>query len=338
VKVSYVLRPHGGENVYLRTFLMQPKNTIDVVYIGGSTCLTNWIPMEAYGYYGFTSFNYGASNMPPQLYKYNIIEALKTQNPDVLVLDITNFGFPELLLLEAAVSYVTDSMRYSFNRISAVHNGMPEGHSRLSYHFDIAKHHSLIENVFSKNNWKYAFNIPDDNTKYYGGFRPVIAYEEIERTDNSSITEEQQFSEDMLRIYNDLVYFCSRLDASVLFVVAPIDETENQRREFNFAKRIAEGQGITFFNINDIINNIGIDAITDFYNNRHMQIYGAEKYTRWLAKYLVDNNNLADRRGDPGYVDWETVYELWEPEKARIEQGVFALMPKGAQDTLSKIK
>jgi hypothetical protein len=333
-KISYAIRPHGGDHVYIRTFLMQPANTIDVVYIGASTCLTNWIPMEAYGSHGFTSFNFGSSNMPPQLFKYNTIEVLKNQEPEVLIYDITPFGFSEILSQEASIRYVTDNIRYSVNRFLAIQNGVPAEHNKLYYHFDIAKYHSQVANLFKKDNWKYAFNIPDDNTKYFGGFRPVIRYGEIERINVSSIIEEQPFDDEMRLIYHNFVKYCADLEPNVIFIVAPIDETEEQRKNFNYARKIAYENGISFLSINDQFDEIGLDVKTDFYDKRHMNIFGAKKYTEWLGAYLMEMYELADRSENPGCADWDTVYELWLPKKAEIEQGVFDLMPENIQDAM----
>ena len=63
-----------------------------------------------------------------------------------------------------------------------------------------------------------------------------------------------------------------------------------------------------------------MDFQTDFYDyGGHANAIGAEKYTAFLGKYLSENYEFEDKRGQEGYEDWDESYELWtgEMEKAK---------------------
>ena len=345
IKISYVLRPNDGDFVYIKTYGMQPKNSIDMVYFGGSSVLTYWIPMEAYQQYGFTSFNFANSTMPAQLEKYCIIEALKNQSPELLVVDVRPFEYAENLFGdpqhmymfdEARIRGFVDCFRYSFNRTMAIKNGVPKENGRIDYYFDISKYHTNFAALLNENNWKYAFGMLDDDTKKFGGFRPVIRYGEIERIDISDIAEEQPFSETLDPIYLDLVNYCADFAMNVMFIVPPYAESEEHRQKHNYMRRIAEENGIKFIDCNDIFDEIGMNAQTDFYDVNHLQIFGAQKYTKWLGQYLKKTYGLPDRRGESKYADWDMAYELWIPKLHEIEQGVLAKMPEEIQAKIMK--
>lgn len=348
IHVSYALRPHESSFLHIQTYGMQPKDSIDVVYFGGSSCFTYWAPMEAWAQYGFTSFNFANNTMPAQLEKYCLIEALKKQSPKLLVVDVRPFEYaedfkdnnpknPMLMFDDAPIRNFSDSFRYSFNRFQMIENGIPKENDRMNYHFDIAKYHTNLTALLAKNNWKYAFNRPDDNSKNFGGFDFCILHDVIERTDNRNIMEELPLSDTLDPIYLDLVNYCTSLDTNVLFIVPPYAESEENHRKHNYMGRVAEENGITFLDCNDIFDEIGLDVQTDFYNGNHTEIFGAKKYTKWLGQYMQNAFGLPDRRGESKYAEWDAAYDIWVTKSSEAEQAVLALMPEDIQAKILEI-
>lgn len=93
IGTSYVLRPAGPEEISTKSFLCREKNTLDVLYIGGSVCIVNWMPYEAWKEQGLVSFAYGKST----LYSMNVLpmvkEAMKYQSPKLLIIDLRPFQY-----------------------------------------------------------------------------------------------------------------------------------------------------------------------------------------------------------------------------------------------------
>lgn len=56
---------------------------------------------------------------------------------------------------------------------------------------------------------------------------------------------------------------------------------------------------------------MGLDWQHDFYNSKHVNYVGAEKYTDYLVKYINENYELPDRRGDERYKSWEKAYDKY---------------------------
>ncbi|WP_240516399.1 hypothetical protein [Brachyspira sp. G79] len=48
-----------------------------------------------------------------------------------------------------------------------------------------------------------------------------------------------------------------------------------------------------------------MDFSKDFNDPNHLNYKGSAKFTRYLGKYLKENYDLPDRRGDPKYYSWE---------------------------------
>ena len=50
---------------------------------------------------------------------------------------------------------------------------------------------------------------------------------------------------------------------------------------------------------------MGISFLQDFSDKSHLNHGGAKKYTEYLGKWLNENYDIPDRRGQSGYESWE---------------------------------
>ena len=60
------------------------------------------------------------------------------------------------------------------------------------------------------------------------------------------------------------------------------------------------------------LEEFGFDSGSDYWNNGHWNILGAEKITAWLAPKLQSTYDLPDHRGDEAYSAWEEKIKSWE--------------------------
>lgn len=66
------------------------EDTVQVFFMGSSHMYHGVSPMRLYEQYGLTSFILGAEGMPMAVSYYTLKDALKTQNPEVVVLDVSS--------------------------------------------------------------------------------------------------------------------------------------------------------------------------------------------------------------------------------------------------------
>lgn len=75
---TYILRNKNEANIVL-PFYDEPKNTLDVIFIGSSHVMCSVYPMELYDRYGIASYVFASSaQLLPQSY-YQLKEALRYQ-------------------------------------------------------------------------------------------------------------------------------------------------------------------------------------------------------------------------------------------------------------------
>lgn len=332
IGVSYALRPLGAEEISFKSFYAEDKKTLDVVYIGGSVCVVDWMPYTAWSEQGITSYALGKST----LYSFNVLplvkEALTRQSPELLIIDLRPFEYTgterevykyNFLRLASAMPATSP------NRLKILQNGLKysvdldETDTALSFYIDLIRYHSLWEDV-NLLSLEYALpGLYSNNTK---GFVFISKYMRIELNDNSDDKEETPCPAVTEEDLNELMAFLKGKGLDALFVVAPYKESAEQREQYNYLAKKITDNGFQYLNSNDYYREMGIDGTREFYNEDHPNIFGAEKYTAFLSQYIDQLYDLPDRRGDEKYAKWEEGYGNWIDQSDKVKEEVEELI------------
>ena len=74
----------------LRYFIGEEENSVDLLVLGTSHSSRGILPMEMYELYGIKSYNLSTSVQPIEVTYYILQEAIKTQNPNVVIWDVSS--------------------------------------------------------------------------------------------------------------------------------------------------------------------------------------------------------------------------------------------------------
>lgn len=329
--ITYVLRPNDDIKRRFTGFYYQKSNSIDMIFIGSSSVMPYWASPLAWHEYGFTSWPLSTNTQETKAEKLLLQEALKTQHPKVVIFEARRFAYgvgnfdadPQY---DAWVRNVTDNLKYSFNKIKAVNLLVDDISIRYRYYFDIMKYHSQWKKLNQINWGCWDF----ERFNEYGGhfISPNVANQELDWHDFHKILDTMSIMEEQEIILRDLLDYCKEKNITALFTVNPfVAITEEDQKKYNYIEKIITDEyGYNFINFNNLYDEIGVDFDFDFYNAKHMNVRGAEKFTRYLADYLVKNYELEDKRGGTSYSDeWDAMYESW---KANADQAIATIEQK----------
>ena len=302
--------PLDSEHVW-GEYYEQPAGTIDGVYFGTSITQRGWISPYAYKKDGLTIYNLATASQPIVLTKYLMEEAQKTQDIKLFVIDIRDASKSSDVIKDAAIRRVTDTVKDSPNRVRMVRGALDfasRGENTidtkdLSYFIKIMKYHGR---------WNGHMMGESEGVTYYKGFAFFEPTEFRIRTvdDNGSTEDTLEMAEETEEVITDLLDYCDTLDAQVLFVAAPLVETLEEQSRVNAAQKMIEERGYTVLNFfhQDMRDIIGVDYDTFFYNDSHMNYFGATSYTDYVSSYIREHYDLPDRREDPGCSSWDESY------------------------------
>lgn len=299
----------------------EKKKSLDMIYIGSSSCYRYWQPLTAWEEEGFTSYDFGTSALAPQVIKYYIEEVRKTQKPSLYVIDVRPFQYGDepapygatFMHSEPVIRRSTGSFNYSINQINMINTCVKDPTERLSYYFDFIKYHSNVDQAFDDvasflkgENQDLIDYTTNKKTHHYKGhlIAGKISPEPLVFQDFSSIKEETPLPDELNTIYLDLLRYIKKLNVPTLFIVCPYIQQESHKMRYNYMARIANENGIGFLNVHDEYEKTLIDFESDLYDENHVNVVGAEKYTKYLVNYLKEHYDLPDKRTNDSYISW----------------------------------
>lgn len=287
-------------------YYAEQENSLDVLFVGSSHMMCGIYPMELYHQYGIASYDFTSSALVlPQAY-YQVVEALKTQTPKVLVLDISGVAYNDTKVGSPEYVHVQfDNMKWSLNKIEAIHDLIEDPSDRLEYYFPLLKFHTR---------WK---ELQPEDFQPITGVSKGARFSEtvletvggIEIMPEDFVTPIAEYSETYLR---KILNYCRDQDVSVVLLNLPALPSKTSQGTYNAVFAIAEEYGVSYLNLLHHLDAIGFDFTTDLRDTSHCNRSGAEKVTLYVGNYLKEHYELPDRRDDPEYAPtWDAAYEAY---------------------------
>ncbi len=299
---SIVFKVLWLEKANVGYFYDEPKNSIDVVYVGSSNVLAHYNAPLAYDLHGFTVSLLATNAQPFSAIKYLLEESKKYQNPELYVIDIARVGDEFSEDKEGYQRNVIDSLKNSKNRIDAI-NGMLKytdlkKEDYINYYFSFLLYHNKWKNI-SK------INIVGNETLYKGYLFDEGTYKVEKQNEYQWNNEKTRLKQENKEILEDLLDYIKANKLNVLFVV-PSRVFKNVG-SINCAISIIQENGFDVINFNTL-EDFKVDYSKDFYNSAHLNVWGATKYTKYFSEYLKKYYDLPDHRNDELYNSWENEY------------------------------
>lgn len=294
----------------------EPENTLDVVTIGASTIHRYWDPLRAWKTYGFTSYNYAVSAMSSSTYLAGLKDALKTQSPELVIVEARLFTRKDMEAENTvAARHLLDCLDYDFSRLQAVKYHCDtvgvSWENAIDLYIDLIYYHDNYEALKSRKNWKYADNKADPEDSVNKGYFPNNDVDIFEDPSANLTDAHADLAPQAERYLRDILQYCRDKNVRLLLVATPVVITKTEAKRFAQIGRIAAEYGVPFLDTNLYYEEMGIDFTQDFSDAHHTSVLGADKFTDFLAGYLVKNYDLPDHREDPVYDRWDTAYESY---------------------------
>lgn len=320
--------PWGAYNI--KTFYEQKKCSVDLLVLGSSHAYINIDPGTLWDGYGVAAYDLGAGSQPLWSTYYYLREALKTQRPKLVVLDV----FMAVELTEKSQAY-TDAataawsilgMRHSGNRLEAVRlSTVPE--RRTSYFLGWGEYHNRTRYLTREDFLKNRGDVWYDSWKGSYLSRAVTAcvWPEDIRTEERTPLEPK--TEAHLR---KIIELTQAEGIPLLLIVVPYPAVSSFAQSvYNTVSDIAAEYGVSFVDFNRDFAALEMDPAVEYYDAHHMNVLGSRKFTEKLGALLAERYGLPDRRGDPAYQSWEDNARYVEAyaRDMQMSRGVFEDAP-----------
>lgn len=274
----------GMENINANGILGEKENTIDVLVVGDSEAYASIIPMKIWKEYGFTVYDCSSSEQTLVQSIQYVQEALKNQNPKIIILEANNI-------------YRTESMENTLYEIAGKILPIIQYHNRWK---------SLTGNdLVNTPNYTYT-----DNLKGYQYKTEVF---EADSSNYMTYTEDLNPIPRSNKIYVKMINeYCKK--NNIKFIIMSMPSTRNWKyANHNAVKAFAKQEHIEFVDCNMEKDKINIDWKNDTRDGGdHLNFKGAKKVTAYIGNYLKNLNILEDHRQDEKYSSWNEGLNQYE--------------------------
>ncbi len=299
----------------------------DVIFIGDCEVYENFSPITLWEEYGITSYIRGSAQQLIWQSYYLMEETFKYEKPKVVVFNVLamEYGDPASTgrssQREAYNRMTLDGMRWSSSKWNSIQASMTEEEKEKNamwmYLFPLLRYHDRWSDL-SAEDFQYIFQrdqLSDNGYLMQVGVKPV----EGEHMEKPLV--DYTFSENCYNYLDKMRLLCEENGAQLVLIKAPSlspvwwDQWDAQIEAY------AAEHDLLYINFLDYQEEIGIDWSTDTYDTGlHLNVYGAEKLSRFFGEILVQECGLEDHRNDPAYSTvWEEKTRTYYDRKAALE-------------------
>lgn len=323
---KYMVGKHQ-EGALIAEYYDNAKNN-DVIFIGDCEVYENFSPITLWEEYGIPSYIRGSAQQMIWQSYYLMEETFRYETPKVMVFNVLSMKYdtPESTgkqsQREAYNRMTLDGMRWSSSKWNSIQASMTEEEkswqAEFSYIFPLLRYHDRWSQL-EKQDFTYWFNRPEVSDNGYlmqTGVKPFTD-EHAERP-----LADYTLGENSWYYLDKMTKLCKEKGTQLVLIKAPAlspvwwDEWDAQ------VEKYAKENDLLYINMLDHQEEIGIDWSTDTYDTGlHLNVYGAEKASRWFGKILQEQCGVTDRRNDAELSDiWAKKVATYK-ERKEIKEG-----------------
>lgn len=292
----------------VKNFYDLDKNSIDVFAVGSSHIIKGFSSLELYKNYGISAYGLGTEQQSLMNSYAWVKESLKTQNEKVVLLE-AHMLFEETP--EPQNRKGMDNMKLSFNKIECAYYDSIQRNSFENFAsliFPVLRFHSRWNEVLAGENEN---TVQPVNYRGYSLSNEVCGNQDYVTLDES-VTSEREFFWDYEKLLVKFINYCKNNNLNLIIYKSPDMDWDMER--YNAVKRVADANDIPYidFNLESLSKEIDFLYAADCELLNHLNIYGAQKVTNYLGKYIKEHYDILDRRNDPNYDYLDEQLEQYE--------------------------
>lgn len=300
----------------IRGMYEQPRGSVEVVALGGSTLLDGFSPMRLYDKHGISSYNCCSFNQSPLISYWLLKEMLRLQGDSIslVVFDATALAREtKKLSMSSYAERVSNQMPLSPVKIGFTRDMARElsGATWLEYLVPVLRFHSrwpsLNEDDFESLTTKtYSTFGHGQRTQAASNLTNGTAGKYTD-SKNQAITAEYSFSKKKLaavwnkkslEYFDKIIDLCRENDIDILMMKTAWSKWGD--KEHDSISLLAKRRDIPFVDLSepDIWKSCGMSYDTDYKDEKHPNVLGSLKISDWLGDYLEEHYDLRDVRED----------------------------------------
>lgn len=301
--INNIFKVKYSDGIYdLTKFYELENETIDVLILGSSHAFENFNTGTLWDEYGMASYILGGSIQPLWNTYYYLKEALKTQTPELIILEGYLTTYSSEFIDDSRIIKNNYGLKWSFDKINSIKSSSPK--ERWSEFFlEYIQYHTRYAELCMEDFLENQGNKLYDDWK---GFGCNMSTAPLKSTNVCDIIERTALYEKTEKYYRATIELAQKNNIPIIVVISPYAGiSKHEQCLYNTAGDIAAEYNVPFINCNLLVDKMGIDYDVDAADISHLNYRGNQKFSKYIGKYLKDNFKISNRIGDTRYDTWQ---------------------------------
>ena len=294
----------------------------DVLFVGDCEIFESFIPAILWEEYGISAYLRGGAQQLVWHSYYMLEDTLRYETPKAVVFNVYAlcYGEPQK---EAYNRMALDGMEWSGVKAEAIKASMTEEEDFLSYVFPFLRFHSRWSELTAEDftyAWREKPAVSDSGYLMQTGIKPV----DPDNVFTPTPLVDPDLPATAMDYLDRMRTLCAEKGIELILIKAPTnfwryhwyDEWESQITDY------AKEHDLAYYNLIPKSDEIGLDMTTDTYDaGAHLNVYGAEKLTRYFGAILRDTHEIPDQRTNShASAVWQARVDAYYARKAQMEK------------------
>lgn len=302
-----ILRPaHTDYGSTWSAYLSEPKDSIDVLFLGSSYAYCDWNPGCMYAGSGLTGYVMGGSEQVPAITYWYLKEALRTQSPSVVVMEATSLFFDRYQnYTQINLGY----MPWGMNRVRAILECAEED-KKLGLFWDLYFYHDRWKELGLVDIKKAIFPPGWDHLKGHTAVDQVFA-ETADGPFLSGMRQTEEVYEQNIADFARIAALCAQEGIDLIVTINPTYSQYTQEVYDRLKADVERNPGVRFVNWADSFAQAGLDPTVHLYDGGHLNQDGAKLFSAYTGRYLRDLGYEPREQTAENRAAWEETAEYW---------------------------
>jgi hypothetical protein len=263
-------------------FYRQETDSVDVLYVGSSHVYNAVNPLVIYEKTGLTGFDLATSAQDMATAYFLVREALRSQSPKCVVLDVYGFHFESLLLAEN-YKKTLDNMKWSPVKLEAVQAWQEnlDQEKTVNRLFTLLDFHTRWTEL---NSLDYNYR---KEMQLYKGYVPTneVLPVELVPSDASPV---MSIHDSDVEYLDSIMELCREQGMNLVLIATP--HADWRPEEKAQIEELADQKEVAFYDFNESghLQAMNLDTTQDFKDRNHLNSFGAQKFSEYLASFVTD--------------------------------------------------
>lgn len=262
-------------------YFNEPDESIELIGFGSSHmyCSVNPAVMADYG---ISAYVLATQQQPLCATYYYMRDALKTQKPDVFILETHMVNRTVGEIEDSVIADATEPMPTSLNKLRMIHSLVAEKENKVPYYLTLFRYGSRWSEL-TRDDLSFKRRTLQDEHRGYVYLTDATA---VAPTPLPESTEHVEINARDLEYLECMVTLCEENGIRLILLSAPTTMDQESYNNHCAVKRYAQDRGLEFIDANMLTEELSLDYSTDFYDPNHLNLSGSTKLSSYLAAQL----------------------------------------------------